>query len=113
MDNKSNIILQHKYIKKMEEKEAKKMKKQKCVQSLCNIITINEDNNNIKNKIKKGMQIKIMLKYLSEMKYKTRANGENKFEAKNHKGRGEEKVTEENVKTLLKGGCFISWLEQV
>lgn len=52
-----------------------------------------------------------MLKYLSEMKYKTRANGENKFEAKNHKGRGEEKVTEENVKTLLKGGCFISWLE--
>lgn len=55
MDNKSNIVLQHKYIKKMEEKEAKKMKKQKCVQSLCNIITINEDNNNIKNKIKKGM----------------------------------------------------------
>lgn len=65
-----------------ERRSQEEMKKQKCVQSLCNIIAINEDNNNIKNKIKRRENVdkNYVIKHLSEMKHKTRANGGNKFE---------------------------------
>lgn len=76
----------------MEEKESReKMKKQNSVQSLCNIITINEDNNNLKNKIKRRENVdkNYVIKHLSEMRYKMRPTGGDKFEEKNNKGEDE------------------------